>query len=94
MDYDPGPYSVTFMANHTSAPLNIMIINDTMLENDEMFNLIINSSSLHTPCSRVNISDPSLATVTIVNDDGNYYYTVIRPGQVDSQFIVTAHMDV
>ena len=76
MDYDPGPYNVTFLANHTSAPLNVTIINDKILENNEMFDLIINSSSLRTPCSRVNIGVPFLATVTIVNDDGNYYCIV------------------
>ena len=72
VDYDPGPYIVKFPANYTSAPFNVTIITDMILESNKIFNVIINSSSLRKPCSRVNISDPYLATVTIVNDDGNH----------------------
>ena len=66
MDYDSGPYSVMITAGLTAASLNIVITNDNILENNENFDLFINTLLLP---SQVN-ADPDKATVTIVDDDG------------------------
>ena len=68
MDYIPGPYMITFPANRTRASLNVTV---DVVECNKIFNLTVNSSSLSTPCS-INIGDPSLATVTIVDHNGNH----------------------
>ena len=46
-----------------------MIIDNDQLENNETFNLIINSSSLPTVPSNIIVSYPSQATVIIADDD-------------------------
>ena len=68
VDYDSGPHTITFPAGVTRVSFEVPITNDIILEKDEEFDLIINSSSL--PIG-VSDSHPSLATVTIVDDDGN-----------------------
>ena len=66
-DYNwPINCSVIFNNNTKKATLNISITNDTLLEDDEKFTLIINSSSLP---NYVHVGDQSTTTVTIVNDD-------------------------
>ena len=67
MDYASGPYSVMFPAGESYVPFNIMIINDTMFEEDEDFMIAINSSSVLS--SNVSVGNPGQATVTIVDDD-------------------------
>ena len=67
MDYNSGPYSVQFNARVTRVPFNVMINNDNVLEDDETFNLNINTSSLP---NGVTVGDPSLTTVTISANDG------------------------
>ena len=66
MDYDSGPYTVTFPAGQTTATLNVPITDDMILERDENFMLTINSSSLPTAVTR---GTPGEVTVTIVDDD-------------------------
>ena len=66
MDYDSGPYSVMIPAGLTTASRTITITDDNISENDENFDLFINTSLLP---SQVN-ADPDKATVTIVDDDG------------------------
>ena len=68
-DYEPGPYSVTFVAGMTRATFNVLITNDNILEANETFELAINMSSLP---SDVTIGTPGRLTVTIVDDDGKY----------------------
>ena len=72
MDYDSGPYTVTFPAGAVWVTFNIsvMITDDDLLEGNENFMLIINSSSLlYGPCcSQCCVT--SKATVTIVDNDG------------------------
>ena len=65
-DYDFGPYMITFPVNTTIVYLIIPIINDNIVEDDENFTLIINSSSL--PLD-IFLGDGNVATVTIANDD-------------------------
>lgn len=65
-DYQFGPYSVTFPAGTTIARLNIPILNDNILEGNENFTLIINSSS---PPDNIFIGDDDRVTVIIADDD-------------------------
>ena len=66
-DYEFEKCDVTFQSGNNNMPLDITIIDDGLLEPDENFILTINSSSLP---SHVDISDPGIATVTILNDGG------------------------
>jgi len=66
MDYDSGPYPVTFLAGVTSVTFDVPIHDDSILEKNENFMLTINLSTLPT---YVTVGDPGSATVTIVDDD-------------------------
>ena len=66
MDYDSGPYTVTFPAGQTTATFNVPITDDMILEGGEDFMLIIDETSLPTGVTR---GTPGAATVTIVDDD-------------------------
>ena len=66
MDYTSGPYTVTFPAGQTTATFDVPINDDNILEGNENFILIINSSSLP---SDVTVGSPGQATVNIVDDD-------------------------
>ena len=90
MDYDSGPYNITFPAGTTSVPFNISITDDDILEDDENFLLTIDLSLLP---SNITASDPYQATVTIVDKDGmltvmpeclDIMYTVFPVNFVDS----------
>ena len=67
MDYDSGPYSVTFLARMTNVSFNITLNDDAIIERNENLMLTIINSSL--PFG-VTVGDPGEATVTIVDDDG------------------------
>ena len=66
VDYDSGPYTVTFPARVTSVPFKVSLYDDNILEENENFVLTINQSSLP---SGVTIGNPSMTTVTIVDND-------------------------
>ena len=66
-DYTVGPFTVEFSSEVLRVPFSVSIINDNILEGNETFNLIINPSSLP---SEVTVTNPSQATVVIVDDDG------------------------
>ena len=68
-DYQSGSYPVKFVAEMISASFNVSIRNDNLLELDETFELVINTSSL--PID-VTVGMPARATVTIVDDDSKY----------------------
>ena len=72
-DYESGPFIVIFPAGVTTAPVIVMIINNNQLENNETFNLIIDSSLLPSNI----ISHPSQATVTIIDDDSKCTVVVV-----------------
>jgi len=46
VDFEPGPYLVTFPMSTTSAVYNISIDADRILEVDEIFEIVIDSTSL------------------------------------------------
>ena len=70
MDYTSGTYSVTFLAGNTVGALIIPIIDDNIFEENENFNLTINSSTL--PIGAM-VGYPGLATVTIVDYGGKLW---------------------
>ena len=57
-----------------NASFDVAIANDSILEVDENFELIINMSSLP---NDVTIGVPGRATVTIVDDDGKYPKVIV-----------------
>ena len=71
IDYGSGPYTVTFVAGQTHTVFNVPLNNDDYYEGNENFVITINSSSL---LSRVTPDNPSLATVTIVDNDGKHMH--------------------
>ena len=73
VDYGPGPYMVRFLPGEISASFNISITDDDVLEGNERFNLIIDSSSLP---NRVTVTTPDHANVTIVDNDGKYVLVI------------------
>ena len=66
-DYVPGPFNVTIPAGEISVPFNISIIDDSIFEGNESFNLIIYLQSLP---HRSSLGSGCMALVTIVDDDG------------------------
>ena len=85
MDYHSGPYGVTFSTGQTWCRLNVTINNDDVLENNETFNLTINSSLLP---SNVEVDNPGQAIVTIIDDDS--MYIIAHAWMELHNFIVTA----
>ena len=73
VDYNSGPYIVTFPAGVTTASFNISITDDNILENNEDIQVEINVSSLH---STISVSNPGQATVTIVDNDSEINFII------------------
>ena len=67
MDYDSGPYTVTFATGEKSVSLRISLNDDNIFEHNENFVLSINTSSLPTG---VYIESLNETIVTIVDNDG------------------------
>lgn len=65
-DYDFGVYRVIFPAGETHMSFSILITGDNIFEDNEYFNLTIDSSLLP---SNVNVMDPYHVTVIIIDDD-------------------------
>ena len=66
VDYDSGPFDITFPAGETIAVFNVTINDDNIVEGNENFTLSIDPSSLP---NGVTIGDPSQTTVILVDDD-------------------------
>jgi len=64
VDYDSGPYDVTFPAGVTMMSFDVPINDDNICEEAEDFTLTINLSN------GLTFGNPSGATVTIVDDEG------------------------
>ena len=69
IDYNSGPYNITFPAGVTVVSFNISIHDDDVLEDRENFTLTINSDSLP---DGITTDSPSKVTVIIRNDDSKY----------------------
>ena len=66
-DYELGPYNVTFPAGVTVVPLSIPILDDNILEGNENFTLVFDSSVL--PDHIIPDDDNNQSTVIILDDD-------------------------
>ena len=73
VDYNSGPYDVTFPAGVTSVSLNITIIKDDLMEDRETFNLIIANNSLP---ENVTLGETYIFKVTIINSGGSSKYVI------------------
>lgn len=73
VDYDSGPYAVTFPAGMASTSFNVPIIDDNVVELVEQFDLTIDTSSLP---NGFTVDDPSQVMVTITDDDSECYWAV------------------
>ena len=60
-------YTINLNAGSINEMFNVSIIDDNILEDDEAFSLIINATSLP---NKVTVGDPSVVTVTIMDNDG------------------------
>ena len=67
VDYNSGPYIVTFPAMQTRMTFNVSLANNDAFEDNEKFMLTIKPFSLG-----IITCDPSQATVTIVDIEGKY----------------------
>ena len=68
VDYNTRPYNVTFPAGSTNASFDIIINDDDVLEDDEIFNISIASiTNGHI------VGIPAVATVTIVDTTSKYH---------------------
>ena len=65
VDYDSGPYTVTFPAGTTRASFDVPINDDNFCENNEDFTLTILRGTLPDGITR----EGGRGTVTIVDDD-------------------------
>ena len=74
VDYDSGPFTVTFPVGVTSVSFDIPINNNNILEVDEDFTLTIVHGTLPNGVTRGSIGQ---ATVTIMDDDSEkFIYTL------------------
>ena len=73
VDYNSVLYNVTFSAGATNVSFDVIINNDTILENNETFNLTIIGDSLP---ENVTVGKISQTTVTIVNNGGSRKYAI------------------
>ena len=69
VDYNSGPYSVTFPAGQTRGSFYVPINDDNIMEKNEDFTLTIMSGTLPNSVSR---DGAGQATVTIIDNDGKY----------------------
>ena len=83
IDYNFVLYNVSFPIGSTNASFDITISSDTILEDDEVFNVSINSvTNGHT------VGTPGVATVTIIDTTSEWFITCIKltsnyiPGQI------------
>ena len=66
IDYDSGPFDVTFSAGEILAVFNVSINDDNIVEGNENFTISIDPFS---PSNGVTVGDPGETTVIIVDDD-------------------------
>ena len=68
-DFEPVSETVTFLPGETTAPVSVSIVDDSNIEDTEMF-----SATLTTMDSIVVIGSDDTATVTILDDDRECYF--------------------
>ena len=67
MDYQRGPFSLTFTASVNSIPVIVRLIDDNIFEGNENFTLTIDPSSLP---NNVMVTQPSVVVVISDDNDG------------------------
>ena len=68
IDYNSGPYTITFVAGTIATSFRILITDDSILEGNETFYLTIDPSSLRDD-TNVDVGSLFQVTVIIVEDD-------------------------
>ena len=76
IDYDPGPYTITFPPGRVNSSLTIPITDDIILEENEIFNITVRVTSALI-LSRVATGDLSQVTVNILDNDRMLYYVIM-----------------
>ena len=72
VDYNSGPYNVTFPVGSTTASFDIVINENSVLENNKMFNISITSiTNDHI------VDTPGVATVIIIDTTSKCYTNLI-----------------
>ena len=79
-DFDPGPYEVTIPAGETRATVSISTVEDTDMEIDEQFTVIISA-----PHTDVPVGSQGTVTVTILDDDHEYTVSFTDPTTIISE---------
>ena len=74
VDYNSGPYTITFVVGVTVVSFSISITDDSILEGNEAFYLTIDPSSLRDD-TNVDVGSVFQATVIIVEDDCKWHNT-------------------
>ena len=74
VDYESGPYKITFPAGVTTISFNISIHDNDLLEANENFSLAINAESLP---DGITTDSPSTAIMIIRNDDSKCVVCII-----------------
>ena len=68
MDYDSGPYIITFSAGQINTTIMISINDDNILEVDNG-NFMVTVNNYYSSSLPITIGDPGNATVTMVDND-------------------------
>ena len=76
IDYDPGPYTITFPPGRVNSLLTIPITDDIVLEENEIFNITVHVTSALI-LSRVTTGDLSQVTVNILDNDRMLCYVLV-----------------
>ena len=66
LDYDPGPFEVTFLSGNMNRLIQIPVVKDLLLENDEKVDLALSFQG--NPPPRAALGAQKTATLTIVDD--------------------------
>ena len=71
-DFDNSPFIITIPAGMTRAMVSIPIVNDTIVEGDEDFDVVLQPGS-----PGIGIGTPGRAVVTIIDDNDGKDYMVV-----------------
>jgi len=84
IDYNSGPYSVTFTAGQTSASFDVAINDDNILELSEDFTVTITTGTLPDGVTR---DGDGQAIVVIMDDEGVHLLESLRVMLISVHFI-------
>ena len=90
LDYLEGIYLAEFLPGQSTTCIVVVIMNDTIIETTEEFNLVIRE--IGPTDVGVIIGDPDVAIVTIYDNTGNYVHTLNHKFSVI--FIIIVRNDI